>query len=141
MSDDIWARSPYKNITHQMLLPAPVDRSMRQYVIDKIKAPMVKAVVILGRRYPYPTKENTTHPNTHRLLEIRDEFFKHETGTNRKDFFEALWRVFIDEYEHDAYYRDRIDWIREQIMKAEWKPRPLMHPEYMWNEPERPHSG
>lgn len=122
-------------------------REMRGYVITKIKAPLQKALVLIGKRYPEPTRENTHLPNTHILLDLRDKFKKYEdnpyyspTRKGRQELFDAIWKIFIDEYEHDIYYRTRIDWIIEEIVNSEWKPRDMGYPNQCWNEP-HPYGG
>ena len=100
----------------------------------KIKAPLRKALCLIAKRYPEPTKENTAHPNTHRLLDIRDKFFELEDNKGRKELFEAAFRILICEYEHDPYYRERFDWGVEEIIKSGWQPRPLKHPHFCWRE-------
>ena len=86
-------------------------------MIDKIKAPLRKAITILASRYPEPTKERTSAKNTHNLLDIQKEFFECENNPGRDALFRAIWRIFIIEYEHDTYYRNRIDWVIEKIVK------------------------
>jgi hypothetical protein len=120
MNSLIDGNGDYKLITHWMLRG-----KYRQYVIDKIKKPLMKALVILAKRYPYPTKENTLFPNTHVLIDLRDEFLSHCQNPPRKTLFEAIWRVFICEYEHDPYYHFRIDWVIDKIRESKtWKENP-----------------
>jgi len=141
--DEIWERSPYKSLTHKMLnRHGTPEMDLRQYVVEKIKAPLLKAICVLGLRYPEPTIENTSHPNTKILMEVRDKFLEYEQNKARRGMFEALWRMLICEYEHDSYYRHRIDWVVEQIVNraSEWQPRPLLHPMHFWEEP-RPFGG
>lgn len=109
--------------------------STRQYVIDKIKKPMMKAIITLASRYPEPIRENTRIQNTHILLEIKDKFFECEDNPCRKALFEALWKILIIEYEHDIYYRQRIDWMLEQIIESEWDFKKKNYPEKCWKEP------
>lgn len=108
--------------------------SMRQYVIDKVKKPLKKAITALVKRYPEPTRENCLHPNTHRLFDIRDKFFEYEDNPGRKTLFEAAFKILIAEYEHDPYYRWRFDWMLEEMWKSGWEPRP-MRPMSHWKEP------
>lgn len=110
----------------------------RKYVMDKVKKPLMKAITILAKRYPEPTRENTKAPNTKRLFDIRDKFFEYEDNKGRKPLFEAIWKIFIAEYEHDPYYRYRIDWALEEIAKSGWEPRPAGRPYGCWREPEAP---
>ena len=110
----------------------------RNYVIEKIKAPLLKTIVSLATRYPIPTKALTATPNTHYLLDMEEKFFKYENNKGRNALFRALWRIFIVEYEHDRYYRDRIDWFIEELVEAvkrgRWEPRQAGHPKRCWKE-------
>lgn len=111
----------------------------RRHVIEKIKTPLMKAIINLstfGKKkemlkavseiirlcnlYPEPTKEHTFLPRTHILIDVQDEFFKHEHNPGRDALFRAMWRMFIIEYEHDHYYQYRIDWIIEELIKRGW---------------------
>ncbi len=96
-------------------------RDEREYVISRIKKPIMKALIILSDRIPEPTKENCVHPNSHILLDIWDEFFSRETNSTRKPLFEAIRRIMVSEYETDPYYRERMDWFLKQIIKSDWK--------------------
>jgi len=89
-------------------------------------------MVEISSGYPKPTKENTTFHNTHILLDIWEQFFKFEDNPGREHVFEAISRIFIDEYEHDPYYRYRIDWFLEQIFASNWEPRRQMQPSSYW---------
>lgn len=109
--------------------------AMRRYVIDKIKKPLMKAIVTLAQRYPDPTRENCRQVNSHILFDIRDKFFEYEGNLSRKALFDALFKLFIAEYEHDPYYRYRLDWMLEQVMGSDWQPRKIRN-EQFWNEPE-----
>ena len=121
-----------KPLSHIML------RDLRGYVIDKVKKPIKKAITILANRYPQPTKENTLNPNTHILLDIQDRFFQHETLPERKEMFRAIFKLFIAEYEHDPYYRSRINWVIEELVEAtmdgKWLPRGANRPINYWKE-------
>ena len=127
--------------------------SRRQYAIEKIKVPLMGAIKELGkgvswlgmlfaliqivrvaRRYPDPTKERTCLPHTHILVDIKEMFFECEDNPGRDALFQALWRMFIIEYEHDPYYQVRIDWIIEQIHKSGWGVRPMRVKTKHWKE-------
>ncbi len=106
-------------------------RDRRQYVIDKVKAPIMKALIVLANRLKIePTKQNTFHPNTHVLIDIWDKFFQ-TVELSREPLFRAVSKIVISEYEHDPYYRDRIniflELLVEAMLKGNWKPRPLNH--------------
>ena len=118
-------------IAHQMLRG-----ENRQFIIEKFKAPLHKFLIFIAKRLPEPDRDNVMHPNTFKLLDIRDKFFKLESNPSRKALFEAAWRILITEYEHDPYYRYRLDWIVEQIINTDWHVRPIGHPNCYWNEKE-----
>ena len=127
----------------------------RRYVIDEIKTPLMRAMICFGkgaswlsmlialiqmvriaRRYPEPTEKHTREPNTHTLIDIQNKFFKNEDNAGRDALFRAMWRMFIIEYEHDPYYRDRLDWIVRELVGAvkngKWKSG--RRPKKCWNE-------
>lgn len=108
----VWSVPPPKWISWWMLY------YKRNYVIEKIKAPLRKAIAILAMRYPEPTKEHTRIPNTHRLLDIEHNFFECQVGNGT--LLRAIWRMFIIEYEHDPYYRERINEILWEIKESDW---------------------
>jgi len=113
---------------------------MRKHVIEHIKKPLMEAIINIANRFPPPTMENTCIPNTAKLLNIRDKFFEYEDNAGRDALFRALWRIFIVEYEHDPYYRYRIDWILEEVNKSNWEPRKIRR-EQCWKEPIKEKAG
>jgi hypothetical protein len=122
--DSVWGANAHKHIKSTMLFG-----KMRQYIIHKVKAPLAKAIILIAGRLPEPTKQNCDCPNTHILLDIRDKFFNDmENNPGRKDLFQAAFRIFICEYEHDPYYRYRFDWVVEEMIKRGWQPRPPGRP-------------
>ncbi len=113
---------------------------LREFIIDKIKAPLLtllihtgdkqmglKGLVVLLKlarnfyKLPEPTKENTWHPNSHALIKLRDEFFRHEVNTSRHSAFRAVWKFVIILYDSDWYYRERIDWVMGYFHKMSWE--------------------
>jgi len=109
---------------------------MRGFVIEH-KGVFEKAIIAYALILPEPTKENTLEPNCHILLDIRDRF--RERNTVKPALFEAAWKALICEYEHDPCYRNRLDWLLEELVESvldgEWKPRPTNHPSGGWKEP------
>lgn len=118
-----------KPLSHRLLRG-----KMRDYVIDKIKKPMMERIISLVSKYPEPTRENCLHPNTQKLLDIRDKFFEYENLAGRKPLFEAAFKLLIIEYEHDPYYRWRFEWLLEEINKSGWLPRKEGRPLSHWKE-------
>ncbi len=111
-------------------------QDQRQYVIDKIKKPIMKALIVLANRLPEPTIENTQHPNTHAWIRVIDRFLEMEDNPREEQIYRAIKRLFVDEHEHDIYQRDRINVIMElwleEVFKGNWKPRSLDHPNLGW---------
>ena len=117
--------------------------SLRNYIIKKVKEPLKNTIIHLARKYPEPTRENCLHPNTHILFDIREKFFKYEDNPENvwtEDLIKAAWKLLIATYEHDLYYRFRIDWILEQINKSDWQPRTKLRMPY-WRELGRGQRG
>lgn len=133
--ESVWGRNSHKFLNHTMLRG-----NLREYVIRHVKDPLRKILIAIAKRLPEPTKVNTLQPNSHVLLDIRDEFFKHENNPahpegkfpGREEMFWAAWKIFICEYDHDPYYKYRFDWVIEQIVKAReegtWTPLPEGRP-------------
>lgn len=99
---------------------------LRQFFIRKVKAPLMKVIIMVAKRVPEITKGNTTNVNTHILIDIFEDFFKHEGNSSREKMFRAAFKIFLLEIEHDRYYRDRFNWFIEEIIKSilrhEWQP-------------------
>ena len=76
----------------------------------------MKAIITLAIRYPEPTKENTTQPVAHILLDIWEDFRKHNRQC-RDDLFDAAFRLLTDECQHDIQYRTRFLWFINEIQK------------------------
>jgi len=121
-------------LSHQML------RGEGRSIIMKTKRALIKAIVTLAMRfYPEPTYENCASGNSKELLDIAEQFCAYEDNRGRLPLFRALWRIVIDEYEHDPYYRFRMDWVVEELAEAvidgRWKPRAPFRKEQYWCEP------
>jgi len=124
-----------ESLTYRMLRS-----NLRDFVIKQVKAPLETAIIMAASLLPDPTKENTYHPNTHRLIELEELFFSYDTNPSKRRLLKAVWKLLIIENEHDPYYRDRFNWGVEKIVNGEWKPRSIGHPNKFWNEPE-PYGG
>jgi len=104
------------------LLKHIINSDKRQYIIDKVNEPLVKAIVILANRYEKPTHENCVHPNTHILLDLEAEFFRCWDTSRSYSLFRALWRVVEVKYEHSPNWRNFLDWVLMMVQKSNWKP-------------------
>ncbi len=120
-------------LMQQMLLT-----NRRGYII-KVKKALSKAIVTLASKFFEPTRENCIHPNTLVFFDIMDKFFEYEDNLGKRALFKAIWKMVIVEHEHDPYYRDRLNWVVEELVEAvisgKWKPRETGHPNRLWNEP------
>ena len=89
----------------------------RQYFIDKVKKPLRKAIIILGRRYPRAIKKNINNHNARVILETNEWFLRHDSTPERHEMFEEALNVFACEVEHDHFYRFRIAKYLERLIK------------------------
>ena len=117
---------------------------LREFIVRRVKYPVVmllnrdvkglKALIMLlklirdFRKLPEPDKANTWHPMSHRLIDLRDEFFSHQVTVNRNKALRAIWNFVIITYDADRYYRERIDWVVTRLLpwtifEGEEKPR------------------
>jgi len=115
-------------LSHKMLF------DMRQFVIDKVKAPLMKVIILIAKRLPEVNRDNCVQSNSRKLFDIQDKFFQYEDNSGREELFRSAFKIFIAEYEHDPYYRYRFDWFIEEIIKSGWQPRPEGQPSFCWNE-------
>jgi hypothetical protein len=106
---------------------------------QRINPLIEKAIIALAKRYPEPTKENVLHPNTKRLMDIRDKFLEYEDNPHTSKLFPAVLKILIVKNE-DPYYGRRLDWLVEMIVRSGWKPRPEGYPNICWKEPQ-PYGG
>ena len=110
-----------------------------QYFVDKVKKPLIKALVILSKRYPEPTEKNTTKHISHVLLDIWDEFFTWEDNPGRNELFRAIKRITVCVVESDTYYSQRITWflkrLTEKYISGEWTPLEPWAPMECWGDP------
>lgn len=93
--------------------------------LDKIKAlrALWKAIDAL-KGLPEPTKENTWHPNTHNLIDLRDWLFGHcFLGENRMGLIRRIINFVIILYDFDPPWRWIFDSLIGKAMCMEWKPR------------------
>ena len=104
-----------------LMTNAPLDK-----VVKKGKEVLRRVLIWYTKRLPEPTRENIVYHNTHILMDVRDEFFKHEDNLGRKDQFKAIFKIVITELEHDPYYHQRLNWIKKELDKREdWEELPL----------------
>ena len=104
----------------------------------KVNNALMKAIVILGNRYPEPTVENLLHPNSRWLLRRMEKYLEYEGNRRLAEIVKAVLRIVIAKLEHSPNYRDRISWWVEDT--EGWKPRAYNHPVQCWNEP-KPYGG
>ena len=131
----------------------------QQRMINDVKAPAMEAFVLLlspeagvtGKlgallklrralkgfeQFPEPTKENTWNPNSHRLIELRDEFFQHcHLGGGRNRFLRLGINFLIIIYDYDPPYRMMIDWWAKKLGLQNWEhgiPVKLVQTNWPW---------
>ena len=109
-------------------------RYLRGYIMNKVKKPLQNKIIKLVDKFPEPTIDNVEHPNSKILLAIRDDFFKHERLSKRVDLLKAVFKILIVEYEHDIYYRQRMNWCLNELKKYDWKEYENQFPEKYWEE-------
>lgn len=114
---------------------------MREHFVD-VSNKMVEAIFLGGKEFPEPTRLNCFHPNTHRLMDIRDEYFEHSTNVShpggadkyplwgREHLERVFWKMLIVKYEHSPYWARRFDWFLRRIFGGTWKAGNL--PTQLW---------
>uniref|UniRef100_A0A6M3L6I6 Uncharacterized protein n=1 Tax=viral metagenome TaxID=1070528 RepID=A0A6M3L6I6_9ZZZZ len=139
-----------------MLIIKDILYHRRKYFIEKVKAPLQKAVENFGekktkwvtrflaliemakmaRKYPVPTKDNLVFNNSKIMLDILDDFCKYFAIPQKKLMLVTAIRMLIDENEHDGVYAWLYDWFILELIKRGWKPERRGTPMYRyWNGP------
>ena len=93
---------------------------LRGYIV-KHKGIFQKAIITYARMIPEPTRDNTSLPNIHLLMDLRDEFLEHVDIPNRIELIEALFKIGISEYAHDTVWQFFIDWLIYRLRKVLWE--------------------
>jgi len=106
----------------------------------KLNNALVTVITVWGNRYPEPTMENVTHPNTKRLIAIHKKYLGFEGNSRIRKVVSAVLRIVANKIEHSANWRDRFSWFVEELKESDWKPRSYNHPVNDWNEP-KPYGG
>lgn len=154
---DLYVPQEEPSFIHDMLV------LRRNYIINKVKAPLQKGLVNLGRvgffqkiiclieiikaikRFPRVNRNNARKANTFVLLDIAETFFEYENNPGRKPLFDAVIKIGSGENEHDNYYGSRLCFWLEMLIIAvllgKWHPRPEHYPDpRQWREPQ-PYGG
>ena len=135
---------------HPVLLPQKTiyySLGMQLYMTETIKKPLMQAIENLfapdasrmrklkalkllwdvfeaTKGLPPPTKENTWHPNTHHIIDLRDWLFKRcHLNATRMGFIQRIINFVIILYDFDPPWRWIFDSLHEEAMKKDWKPR------------------
>ncbi len=101
----------------QILLGWP----LRDYIIKKVKKPLMEMIIATAVKYPNPTKENSKNfPLAPPLIDISDDFFTHYCNVSRLEMVKGAVKIFIDEVAHDPHYVWLFKWwLRELIKKVD----------------------
>jgi hypothetical protein len=94
----------------------------QKFMIHGIKAPLLTLINLFADKFPEPTKENTWHPNSHTMIDIRDEFFRHcHLDKRRNSVLRAVINFVIVMYDYDPPYRMMIDWWAKNLEFQNWR--------------------
>lgn len=91
---------------------------------DEIPLRLKTAAITYGLKYFEPKRANILLPNTGILFDVEDACHSVYPATQ---YSRACFRIVKCEYEHDPFYRYRMDWWLEEIVEAfvsgRWIPR------------------
>ncbi|MFA5753624.1 MAG: hypothetical protein WC910_11200 [Bacteroidales bacterium] len=129
----------------------------RDFVINKVKPPLDKAIRTSKRLIELAPQVIETaklirklssgkyiNPNAKLFAKYKERFLSYEDNPSRIGLFESAYDIIKAEIEHDNYYGDRLqcqlEWIIEDILNGEWKPREKNKPAGYWKET-KPYGG
>lgn len=98
----------------------------QQFIIDDIKAPLLEGLWRLSPRLiatafrnidklPEPCLGNTWHPNSHRLIALRDRLYKKFLILRLMHFIRTGMNFLIIVYDYDHPYRDMVDFCIDML--------------------------
>lgn len=126
----IYSSLPVQSYMIQMVKKPILDSVPIIFAKDATKIRKLRATVELWRalkalaHLPAPTIENTWHPNTHNLIELRDWIVSRiRLSGNRNAFIEILFNLAIIIYDFDPPWRWIMDSVKDKAFKMDWKPR------------------
>jgi len=77
---------------------------------------------LVANKLPEPTKANTWHPNTHRLIDVRDYALAHIRLTApKKRFLSVVSKFIIMVHDYDTPYRPMISKCVELLIASGWE--------------------
>jgi len=84
---------------------------------------------------PEPTKENTGKPNSHILIDIKEDFFRHiNIGRPYLGIFKLLFNYLIIKHDYDEFYESCLNWMLGEIMRRGWRLQDQNRPSsVLWN--------
>jgi hypothetical protein len=111
-----------------LLINRALTGKLRQFVIDVVKAPLEKAIImaawLIEHKVGRVTKETCVRKETHFILDLEQKFNKHYINEGRKKLMHALFILLAFEIEHDSHYRWIGQWLILAIIKgmaaSEW---------------------
>jgi len=117
--------------------------NVQVFIVHAIKAPMLfwfnhsRIVKLIDRKLQEPTMENTWHPNTHRLIAIRKEFFGHCTLTPpRLYFLRVISKFIVIMHDYDSPYTWMFRWCVQRLFEIGWDfdvDKAKMEESKLWN--------
>lgn len=109
----------------------------RGIVIYLIKEPiektLIKSVRLFIRIFGEARKETTIRHNTHVVLDLKEEFFKHYINPTKMELMKAAWQLLAFEIEHDSHYEWLFNWlvdrVAEEKARGNWVSKPAEFPQ------------
>ena len=110
----------------------------RDSFIKYASQPLRLAIILYGKKFPEPTRENCKNPVALVLLDIWDEFFELEDNPGRDALFKALRRISVGTIETMDYYEQRFTWFLMKLtmayMDGRWQPNLPCSPFAHWKD-------
>lgn len=134
-------KTVYSSLPYQTFMVHGIKASMMEAFVyltspEYDKATKLKALLHAGRalrnfelKFPEPQKgihpesglPYVWHPNSIRLIELRDKFFEHcQLDAGRRRFLRIGINFIIIMYDYDPPYRMMIDWWAKQLDIKNW---------------------
>ena len=108
---------------------------LRDFFIKRVNLPLMKVLLLIGKRIPEVTKENTRYEGTHVLIDIFDRVMGYTDV--RRTMLKSAFKVFLMKIEIDNFYRDAfllfIEETIKEILAGNFPARRDEAPNHFWN--------
>lgn len=85
------------------------------------KQPLEQAIILVAQALPEPTTEETSNPNTRRLIDTWDWFLENDSNPSKRKLWKALKKITCIIYDSENYYSLRGNAFLKELLDRGWE--------------------